>query len=352
MYNSIISFFNNKNSEMKAFKIQDLKRETRIGITANNLSEILQKGKQKLKISNDVQVTVVLEKDGTEVTSNDYLKTLDPQTVLVFLKPGESWMEAGEQVYHSLNKLYNRTKQTDVVKKLRELMSDEKSPEKISIISHYLDQLQTDPVSEERHEHEDWFEGVDKKFNKKSDFMRNAAQQRIRSYYTSAKDQIKKENDPCVKACLDEVMNKLNEELKRNKFHGDYFDRTASKNKICDKKGWFTCEGAFDEGSCSSFHKINPYASRGFRHMFGLWNLDHIVEKSREVIPKLIKAAQNKRKAEDINFDEVYKYLFKRDNLRLVYIGCHKKAAREQTISFDQFYVSRQETLLNDIPVI
>jgi DNA fragmentation factor beta subunit len=45
---------------------------------------------------------------------------------------------------------------------------------------------------------------------------------------------------------------------------------------MCDKKGWFSCEGPFDSKNCDKLHTINPYASRGYRQLFGLWNLDHM----------------------------------------------------------------------------
>lgn len=61
-------------------------------------------------------------------------------------------------------------------------------------------------------------------------------------------------------------------------------------------------------------------------------------EKSREVIPSLIEAAKKKPKGCKLNGEEVYKYLFTRSNLRLVQVGCHKKAARSKTISPESFY--------------
>ena len=39
------------------------------------------------------------------------------------------------------------------------MLTDEGSPEKVHIISQYLELLQTDPDSEYRYEDEDWFEG-------------------------------------------------------------------------------------------------------------------------------------------------------------------------------------------------
>ena len=64
------------------------------------------------------------------------------------------------------------------------------------------------------------------------------------------------------------------------------------------------------------------------------------IEKSREVIPTLIEAAKSKQKHETLNWEHVYKLLFTRDNLKLVQVGCHKKAAREQKCNIKDFLVS------------
>ncbi|XP_059172772.1 DNA fragmentation factor subunit beta-like isoform X2 [Physella acuta] len=339
MYQILRNLFDS-GSAMKAYKVQDASRENRFGITAKNLADLTQKGKQKLKIPANEKVTIVCEDDGTEVDSDDYFNTLESQSCFVFLRAGENWNGVGELVYFALNKLFNNTKKQEIAVEIRELLGDEKSPEKISIISQYLDILATDVDAEERFEDEDWFEGLDKKYKTKGEVMKNAAQQRIRSYLTSAKDQIKKENDPAVKSALSAIMEEMNVKLKKNGYHGHYFDRSASaKQRFCDNKGWFKCEGAFDEAECLKLHRINPYASKGYRQLFGLWNLDHITEKSREVIPSLIEAAKKKPKGSKLNSDEVYKYLFTRSNLRLVQVGCHKKAARTKTISPESFYV-------------
>ena len=96
-------------------------------------------------------------------------------------------------------------------------------------------------------------------------------------FYIQAKEIINKETDSDAKEILTESLDQMNNMLKKNDFHGGYFDRTGKPNeRMCDKKGWFHCEGPFDTDKCNSFHTINPYASRGYRQLFGLWNLDHM----------------------------------------------------------------------------
>ncbi|XP_041378450.1 DNA fragmentation factor subunit beta-like [Gigantopelta aegis] len=336
MFSRFLALFN---GGMRAYKIQDVKRQARIGVTAKSLKELVEKGCEKLKIPLD-DVHVVIEDDGTLVDSETFFKKLPAQTVFVFLRDGQIWRGAGAMIHEALSKLSNVTHRAEIASQIRDLMGDENSPEKIHIMSQYLDMLETDPATEFRYENEDWFEGLNKKYKSKSEWMRNSAQTRIRSYYISAKEQIEKESDAKTKELLLDLLEELYEQLKSKDFHAGYFDRTArSSDRICDPKGWFKCEGAFDMKQCDKQHTINPYASLGYRQLFGLWNLDHIIEKSREVIPTLIEAAKKKPKNLELDWSNVYKLLFTRKNLKLVQVSCHKKAARSSAnCNISDFY--------------
>lgn len=336
MFSRFMSLFN---GGMRAYKVQNAGRDKRVGVTAKSFDELIAKGREKLKIPAHEKLTVVIEDDGTVVDSDGFFKKLPSQTVFVFLRQEEHWKGAGDLIYDALNRLHNTARRAELADQIREMMTDENAPEKISIMSQYLDMLETDIESEERYEDEDWFEGLNKKYKTKSEVMRNSAQQRIRSYYVSAKEQIQREADERTKTLLMELLEDINNSLKANDFHGAYFDRqAAAKQRLCDKKGWFTCQGPFDRATCDKLHTINPYASRGYRQLFGLWNLDHIVEKSREVIPTLIEAARTKPKYADLNWREAYRLLFTKDNLKLVQVGCHKKAARvDNKVKLDDF---------------
>lgn len=326
IWDRFLSLFN---GGMRAYKVQDVKREARIGITAKNFQELLEKGCNKLNLCQK-EVTVVIEDDGTTVSDDSFFKKLPAQTVFVFLQKGQRWRGAGALIHDALSKLYCTSRKNEIAGQIRDLLQGEDAPEKIHIISQYLEMMETNPDCEQRYEDEDWFEGLNKKYKSKSEVMRHSAQTRLRSYYTTAKDQVEKEADgehkDLLLTSLDDILN----QLKRNDFHSTYFDRSAAgaKRRLCDKKGWFRCEGPFDSDSCDKYHTINPYASKGYRQLFGLWNLDHIIEKSREVIPAYIEAAKNKSKGKQLNHDQLYKLLFTRQNLKLVQVGCHKKAAR------------------------
>ena len=57
--------------------------------------------------------------------------------------------------------------------------------------------------------------------------------------------------------------------------------------------GLFSCEGRYDEDCCRyKHHAINPYQSYEARILFSTWNLDHLVERSRTVVPALVRAVQ------------------------------------------------------------
>lgn len=71
------------------FKVQDVNSKKRVGIVASSYLDLVKKGSQKLGLTDVVRV--VLEEDGSEVDSDAYLSKLPPQTVLVFLLPGDVW---------------------------------------------------------------------------------------------------------------------------------------------------------------------------------------------------------------------------------------------------------------------
>jgi len=73
------------------------------------------------------------------------------------------------------------------------------------------------------------------------------------------------------------IIENFQSELKSNQYFAEYFDRFASNEsrKLCNEKGWFICQGAFDTNNCDRVHTINPYASKDTRVLFSTWNLDH-----------------------------------------------------------------------------
>jgi len=98
--------------------------------------------------------------------------------------------------------------------------------------------------------------------------------------------------------------------------------------------GNFICRGRWDASHCqhtaaaANNHTINPYASREARIVFSTWNFDHVVERSRSILPALLEAAkQASENNRAINADYFFRLLCTTDNLKLVHIVCHDKGA-------------------------
>lgn len=69
----------------RPFKVVDVTRELRIGLTASSLFELVERSRVKFHIGLTVPIRVVLEVDGTEIDDNDYFITLEPDTPLMIL---------------------------------------------------------------------------------------------------------------------------------------------------------------------------------------------------------------------------------------------------------------------------
>lgn len=99
---------------------------------------------------------------------------------------------------------------------------------------------------------------------------------------------------------------------------------------LCDQTGEFKCYGVWNEEKClyGDRHKINPYRSREELILFSTWNFDHKIERSRTLIPLLLKLA-TQGTANEMDLFEIYDNLFTMKNLRLVHIVCHDKGSHK-----------------------
>lgn len=136
------------------------------------------------------------------------------------------------------------------------------------------------------------------------------------------------------------VLSSMCHKLKSVQYNGSYFDRGAeASRRLCTPEGWFSCQGPFDLESCLSKHSINPYGNRESRILFSTWNLDHIIEKKRTVVPTLAEAIQDGR---EVNWEYFYSLLFTAENLKLVHIACHKKTTHK--LQCDRSRIYRPQT--------
>ena len=79
----------------KGFKVTDKKRSKLVGVGCDSLSELVEKGRKKLSIAEDV---VVALNDGTIVDDDDYFLNLPPQTILIFYRKNENIL-TGESLF-------------------------------------------------------------------------------------------------------------------------------------------------------------------------------------------------------------------------------------------------------------
>jgi len=76
---------------------------------------------------------------------------------------------------------------------------------------------------------------------------------------------------------LSKTLEQFQGELKKQQYYGYYFARSVSQElRLCCDKGWFSCQGPYNEENCFKLHKINPYGSKESRVLFSTWNLDHV----------------------------------------------------------------------------
>lgn len=168
--------------------------------------------------------------------------------------------------------------------------------------------------------------------------MFRRAQDRIRAYYYKTKEELLKKDFPQDKIMY--LLNELSARLKNVKYFGCYFDRKGGTGdtqlkSLCDRNGVFTCQGRWDKEMClyTPVHQINPYTSREERIIFQTWNLDHVKERSRSVIPAIIESLRvecniiKEKSGSDIDVKSIFNDLFTTSNLKFVHIVCHDKGA-------------------------
>uniref|UniRef100_A0A8C6XY56 DNA fragmentation factor subunit beta n=1 Tax=Naja naja TaxID=35670 RepID=A0A8C6XY56_NAJNA len=260
--------------------------------------------------------------DGVEI-SKEAFRALPEDAELILLRPGEEWSGCkwGSSAFCAFSNC-----SSGVVHAAQGLLSGEEAPKRCKLLSDLIQNLNENISAESRKEDAVWFEGVESRFKTKSSYMRHSCESRIRGYM--------KEVIAVTEAML--------EKLKLEKYNGFYFDRKEeTKDRLCTPEGWFSCQGPFDTEDCSWRHSINPYGNKESRILFSTWNLDHIIEKKRAVLPTLVEAVKGCNKKE-INWEYFYQLLFTMDNLKLVHIVCHKKTVHNLGCDRTKIYCKRK----------
>lgn len=306
----------------KPYKIQESDGLRRIGITAVDMANLRKKADKLLNIDDDYFLCL---QDGTEVTTEKYFQSLPPQTCFVFVSPEERSLEMDLSQVEKLTREISQKlslRNIQAWEEVQKFLTGDNSEIVNRVLLDYINTLQLNIDQETREEDEAWFDGLPNKFRTKEAVMRAGAQSRIRNYYHKTNQYVDEQN---VGENVSSLMEIFRQTLRSNEYHGDYFVRSAEKHRLCDELGWFMCQGAFNSEICEMKHSINPYGSKEARIVFSTWNLDHVIEKSREVFPTFVQAVEDCPKGFEVNWQYFYNLLFTTVNLKLVHIACHIK---------------------------
>ncbi|ERL84705.1 hypothetical protein D910_02130 [Dendroctonus ponderosae] len=322
-------------SSAQCYKVTDAERKTRVGIAVKSFDDLKKKTIEKFKLPSATDIKFQTP-DGTTIDSDDYFQTLPPQTLLIWVKPGERAETDAELLYKTIREVNEEYLKAG--EKVQEFFT-EKMKSKVFKLAEVLKGLDPDKVQmSSRLEHPEWFEGLDTRAKSKEEYMFRRAQDRIRTYYYKTRDDLLHTTHlPADK--LNALLSDLQTKLKLNKYHGYLFDRHATAGNsnlkpLCNSIGMFYCDGRWDKEGCLYVpqHSINPYTSREERIIFQTWNLDHQIERSRSIIPTIRRSLLQMEKIFDdslpsIDVKSIYNDLFTTNNLKIVHIVCHDKGA-------------------------
>ncbi|XP_030364014.1 DNA fragmentation factor subunit beta isoform X2 [Strigops habroptila] len=323
---------------LRAFRVRGRGNPQKFGVAAGSLRGLLRKGCRLLQLPLPGS-RLCLYEDGTELTES-YFRALPPQTELVLLGPGESWQGCASDIERLLAAFY--TQREAVVEAARKLLTDERAPRRQRLLADLIHNLSENILAEDKEEDEKWFEGLESRFKNKSSYMRYSCESRIRSYMKEVSSFISNVH-PTARDAYKRITDLMADKLKSVKYNGCYFDRREEEEgaRLCTTEGWFSCQGPFDRDDCPCKHSINPYSNRESRILFSTWNLDHIIEKKRAVVPELAEAVKT-QDGREVNWEYFYQLLFTVDNLKLVHIACHKKTNHNLSCDKTKIYKRRK----------
>ncbi|XP_045476252.1 DNA fragmentation factor subunit beta isoform X2 [Harmonia axyridis] len=317
----------NMTASAKGFKVTDANRKIRVGVAAKDLEELKVKTIMKFKLKLTPSEIEFQLPDGTFVETEDYLQTLKPQTLLIWVKHGEIAQTDSEILYKTIREVNNEY--LTAGEKVQEFFS-ENMKSKVYKLAELLRGIDDDKSKFSlKSEHPEWFEGLDTNAKTKEDFMFRKAQDRIRTFFYRTREELRKRTEL--------PQDRLQFLLRK-------WDGDGVLKSLCNKNGTFSCQGRWDKEKClyETSHQINPYKSREERIIFQCWNLDHVKERSRSILPAICEALKHKsatengKKLEPLNDEiildamSIYEDLFTTKNLKLVHIVCHDKGAHSK----------------------
>ncbi|XP_074236065.1 DNA fragmentation factor subunit beta isoform X4 [Saimiri boliviensis] len=272
----------------KTVKLRALRSPRKFGVAGRSCREVLRKGCLRFQLP-ERGSRLCLYEDGTELTE-DYFPSIPDDTELVLLTSGQAWQGYVSDIRRFLSAFHEP--HAGLIQAAQQLLCDEQAPQRQRLLADLLHNVSQNIAAETRAEDPPWFEGLESRFQSKSGYLRYSCESRIRSYLR---------------------------------------------------------EGPFDMDSCLSRHSINPYSNRESRILFGTWNLDHIIEKKRAIIPTLVEAIKE-QDGREVDWEYFYGLLFTSENLKLVHVVCHKKTTHKLSCDPNRIY-KRQTRLKRMRPV-
>ncbi|XP_026375777.1 DNA fragmentation factor subunit beta isoform X1 [Ursus maritimus] len=304
----------------KTFKLRALHSQEKFGVAGRSCQEVLQKGCLHLQLP-VAGSRLCLYEDGTELTG-DYFWSVPDNSELVVLTSGQTWQGYVSDLSRFLSAFHKP--HAGLIQAARQLLSDEQAPLRQKLLADLLHTVSENIAAETRDEDPPWFEGLESRFQSKSGYLRYSCESRIRSYLREVHSYASMVGVE-ARGEYSRVADLMCHKLRAAGYNGSYFDRGAKAGgRLCTPEGWFCCQGPFDVDTCASKHSINPYGNRESRVLFSTWNLDHIIEKKRTVVPALAEAI-TERDGREVAWEYFYGLLFTLENLKLVHIACHKK---------------------------
>ncbi|XP_068394854.1 DNA fragmentation factor subunit beta isoform X1 [Eschrichtius robustus] len=306
--------------KLKRFKLRALHNQKKFGVAGRSCEEVLRKACLHLQLPVPGS-RLCLYEDGTELTG-DYFWSVPDDSELVLLTAGQTWQGYASDISRFLSVF--QEPHAELIQAARQLLSDERAPLRQKLLADLLGTVSENIAAETRAEDAPWFEGLESRFRNKSGYLRYSCESRIRSYLR----EVTSGASLLVTEAREEylrVVGAMCQKLQAARYNSSYFDRGAkASRRLCTPEGWFSCQGPFDVDDCASRHSINPYSNRESRVLFSTWNLDHVIEKKRTVVPTLA-AAIHGAEGREVDWEYFYRLLFTSENLKLVHIACHKK---------------------------
>nr|XP_003805434.3 DNA fragmentation factor subunit beta isoform X1 [Pan paniscus]XP_054954911.1 DNA fragmentation factor subunit beta isoform X1 [Pan paniscus] len=317
----------------KSVKLRALRSPRKFGVAGRSCQEVLRKGCLRFQLP-ERGSRLCLYEDGTELTE-DYFPSVPDNAELVLLTSGQAWQGYVSDIGRFLSAFHEP--QVGLIQAAQQLLCDEQAPQRQRLLADLLHNVSQNIAAETRAEDPPWFEGLESRFQSKSGYLRYSCESRIRSYLREVSSYPSTVGVEAQEEFL-RVLGSMCQKLRSVQYNGSYFDRGAKGgSRLCTPEGWFSCQGPFDMDSCLSRHSINPYSNRESRILFSTWNLDHIIEKKRTIIPTLVEAIKE-QDGREVDWEYFYGLLFTSENLKLVHIVCHKKTTHKLNCDPSRIY--------------